>query len=58
MRYALAPAGAGDLSALLGNLWILAFICIQLSVHIAIVLAVGLAAKLPMEVNPLDSGTL
>jgi len=49
MFFATIGAGAGDLSALLGNLWILAFICIQLSVHIAIVLAVGLAAKLPME---------
>jgi hypothetical protein len=54
IRYAWATAGAGDLSALLSNLWILAFICIQLSVHLAVVLAVGLAVKLPMEVSPLD----
>ena len=49
--FATIGAGAGDLSALLSNLWILAFIAIQLSVHMAVVLAVGSAARLPMEVS-------
>ena len=47
--FATIGAGAGSLSALRGCGWLLAFIAVQLSVHLAVCLGLGRALRLPMR---------
>jgi uncharacterized membrane protein len=47
--FATIGAGAGSLRALQGCWWLLAFILVQLSVHLAVCIGVGRLFKLPMR---------
>lgn len=47
--FATIGAGAGSLQALRQSGWLLAFICVQLSVHLVVILGLGRALRLPMR---------
>jgi uncharacterized membrane protein len=47
--FATIGAGAGSLAALRGCWWLLAFIVVQLSVHLAVCIGVGRLLRLPMR---------